>query len=150
MYLVEVGWASDPTKLIALQIEACMKKQTDKGNTVLGWRQRSMWYLYGIMVTKESQHPPEDKRVSLVDTPSHSCLLHDPRPLHLAWSGAQPPIRLFWPLTEAQVLHVWISEYLINTQQWWGRGFWRRRKMMIEKQSGAPDKSLWNSCATQS
>lgn len=67
MYLVEVGWA-DPTKLIALQIEACMKKQTDKGNTVLGRRQRVMWYRYEIMATKEGQPPPEAKRVSLVDT----------------------------------------------------------------------------------
>lgn len=69
MYLVEVRWASDPTKLIALQIEeACMKKQTDKGNTMLGWRQRAMWYLYELMMTKEGQHPPEAKRASLDDT----------------------------------------------------------------------------------
>lgn len=60
--------------------------------------------------------------------PSYSCLLHDPRPLHLASSGPQPSLWLFWSLTEAQVLCVWTSEYLINAQQWWGRGFWRRRK----------------------
>lgn len=36
--------------------------------------------------------------------PSYSCLLHDPRPLHLASSGPQPSLWLFWSLTEAQVL----------------------------------------------